>query len=156
MTVGPKRSWPWGCLFALVAILLLCVFSQLRWPVFDSLDDGRIRGTLRINRDKFKVGETVKASFTLENIADETQTLQRDDGVVQDMLLTAYHVERQWSGETGEGSHELRLEPGEGSTISWVIEDLEPGLYTISGNWWGGGPEEHTFYISFGYGPFNY
>ncbi len=156
MTAGPKKGAPWGCLSALGAILLLWVCSQIRWPVVETLDDGRIRGTLSINGDEFKEGETVKVTFTLENLADETQILQRDDGVVQDMFLTTYLVEREWSGETGEGSHELRLEPGERSSIEWVIEDLGTGFYTTSGNWWGGGPREQTFYITFGYGPFRY
>ena len=156
MTAGPKKGALWGCLIVLGAILLFWVCSQIRWPVVETLDDGRIRGTLSLNGDEFEEGETVKATFTLENIADETQILQRDDGVVQDMILTVYLVERQWSGETGEGSHGLRWEPGERSSITWVIEDLETGFYTMSGNWWSGGPGEQTFYITFGYGPYNY
>ena len=108
------------------------------------------------NRGIYKEGETVEVTFTINNISKEPLLLEREDELVQDLILSSYPVERHWSDETGEGVHELYLEPGESSTIEWQIKDLEMGFYTYMGFWWSAGVREVEVLVVTEYGPARY
>ena len=63
MTAGPKKGGPWGCLISLAAILLLGVFGQIRWPVVDSLDDGRTSRHPEHQRSRVQSGRNRQSYF---------------------------------------------------------------------------------------------
>lgn len=140
----------------IIALFLICACNPLRGPVVDERDDGKILGTLIVSRGKYNEGETVEVSFTIENISNGPVLLSRDDGLVQDLILSSYPVERHWSDETGEGFQELYLEPGESSTIEWEIEDLDDGVYGFIGYWWSTGIREVEVVVITEYGATRY
>lgn len=117
-------------------IFVLSACNPLRGPVVDEKDDGKILGTVVISRGKYKEGEAVEVTFTIENVSNELISLKRDDAPVQDLILSTSHIVRRCSDETGKGVRELKLGPGEKSTIEWEIKDLDIGLYTFVGTWW--------------------
>lgn len=140
----------------LIALFLICACNPLRGSVVDERDDGEIPGTLIVSRGKYNEGETVEVSFTIENISNEPVLLSRDDGLVQDLLLYSYPLERRWSDEVGEALLELKLDPGESSTIEWEIEDLEDGVYTLIGYWWSTDIREVNLVVITEYGATRY
>jgi hypothetical protein len=144
--------------FTLLIILIFLVngCSSRRFRTVEQFDDGKISATLEMNRSEFREGEQVQIRFILENTSAEVQVLSRSDAVVQDLFLYSYQLEKQWSIETDNGVHELRIEPGESSTVEWVIEDLETGGYTLIGSWWSRGVREQEIVIPFTYGPWRY
>lgn len=120
----------------IIALFLICACNPLRGPVVDERDDGEILGTLIVSRGRYKEGETVEVTFTIENISNEPILLSRDDSHIQDLIIFNFPAERRWSDEVGEALLELKLDPGESSTIEWEIEDLDDGVYTLIGYWW--------------------
>ena len=138
------------------ALILVGACNPMRGPVVEEVDDGEVQGTLGLNRGKFNQGEVVRITFSIKNISDAPLLLRRNDAAVEDLVLTAFQVERRWSTETGEGLQELALAPGESSSIEWILEDLETGFYTISGSWWSDDVRVIERYISFEYGPARY
>lgn len=140
----------------ILALFLICACNSLRGPVVAEKDDGQILAIVVANRGIYKEGETVEVTFTIKNISNEPLLLEREDALVQDLWLSSYPVERYWSDETGEGFHELYLEPGESSTIEWQIKDLEMGFYTYGGVWWSAGVREVEVYVFTEYGPARY
>ncbi len=146
-------------LVSMIAAVLVLVggCNPLRGPVIDERDDGVIRGTLSVSRGKYREGETVKVVFTIKNVSDQRVLLRREDAFVQDIMLFSYELEGKWSTESGRDLRELALAPGESSTIEWVIEDLEPGVYSLLGTWWSAadGRDMDTS-VGFDYGPARY
>jgi hypothetical protein len=138
-----------------VALIVVSSCNPLRGPVIETRDDGEILGTLTISRGQYRRGELVEVSFTIKNISDETVVLEREDGPVQDLLLSAVHGERSWVDETGkiEAFRSLRLGPGEESTIDWALNDLETDRYGLVGRWWSGNIREFIVVARTSYGP---
>jgi len=138
----------------IAALIAVSSCNPLRGPVVDIRDDGQIRGTLEISRGQYRVGEVVEVWFTIENISNEVVVLQREDGPVQDLVLSSWPVERSWMEETGqiEAFRSLRLEPGEQSTIEWKLADLEEKDYGFGGMWWSSNRREALVVVSATYG----
>lgn len=139
-----------------VAVLIaVSSCNPLRGPVVETRDDGEILGTLTISSGKYREGELVEVSFTIENISDETVVLEREDGPVQDLLLSRVPVSRSWIDETGkiEAFRSLRLAPGEESTIEWTLNDLERDRYGFVGRWWSRNIREVIVVALTSYGP---
>ena len=129
--------------------------NELRGPVTDERDDGKIHGTLVVSRGKFERGETVEVTFTIRNISEQQVTLSREDAAVLDLVLTSTPSERRWTDEVGPGLHELILESDETYTITWTLEDLDTNVHTIVGYWWDDF-REFKAVVSFEYGPARY
>lgn len=139
------------------AIVLLGACDLLRGPVIDERTDGQIVGTLTVSRGRYKEGEAVEVVFTIKNVSDLPVLLRREDAFVQDIMLFSYELEGQWSTQSGRDLRELTLAPGESSTIEWVIEDLDPGVYSLLGRWWSSADERETdTVVGFDYGPARY
>ena len=100
------------------------------------------------------MGEVVEVCFTIENISNEVVVLQREDGPVQDLLLSSWPVERSWIEETGQidAFRSLRLEPGEKSTINWRLSELEESDYGFGGMWWSSNRREAVVVAGAAYG----
>lgn len=144
--------------FALTAtIVLLGACDLLRGPVIDERNDGQIVGTLTVSRGRYKEGEAVEVVFTIKNVSDEPVLLRREEAFVQDIMLFSFQLERKWSTQSGRDLRELELAPGESSTIDWVLEDLEPGVYSLLGTWWSAADGRDTdTVVGFDYGPARY
>jgi hypothetical protein len=145
-------------LVSMIAAVLVLVggCDPLRGPVVDERDDGVIRGTLSVSRGKYREGETVKVVFTIKNMTDEPLVLRREDAFVQDIMLFSHVLERKWSTQSGRDLRELALAPGESSTIEWVIDDLDPGVYSLLGRWWSADRRDMDTVVGFDYGPARY
>jgi hypothetical protein len=140
----------------IIALFLICACSPLRGPVIDERDDGKILGTLIVSRGKYNVGEMVDVTFTIENISNDPVLLSRDDGLVQDIILSSTLTERRWSEEAGIGFTKLYLEPGETSILEWEIEDLDINIHTFVGFWWSSGIREVNVVVGTEYGSARY
>ena len=145
-------------LVSTIAAVLVLVggCNPLRGPVVDERDDGVIRGTLSVSRGKYREGETVKVVFTIKNITDEPLVLRREDAFVQDIMLFSHVLERKWSTQSGRDLRDLVLAPGESSTIEWVIDDLDPGVYSLLGRWRTADGRDMDTAVGFDYGPARY
>jgi len=145
-------------LVSTIAAVLVLVggCNPLRGPVVDERDDGVIRGTLSVSRGKYREGETVKVVFTIKNITDEPLVLRREDAFVQDIMLFSHVLERKWSTQSGRDLRDLVLAPGESSTIEWVIDDLDPGVYSLLGRCWTADGRDMDTAVGFDYGPARY
>jgi len=142
-------------LAAVTALLAAC--SLYRGPVTEVSTDGEILGALSVSRNSYREGETVRVFFVLENVSSQPVLLRREDAFVQDVMLVASGLERMWSAQAGRDLRELELAPGESSMIEWVIEDLEPGVYTVVGTWWSDAHGRDTdIVVGFDYGPARY
>jgi len=145
-------------LVSMIAAVLVLVggCDPLRGPVVDERDDGVIRGTLSVSRGRYREGETVEVVFTIKNMTDEPLVLRREDVFVQDIMLVSHVLERKWSTQSGRALQELTLAPGESSTIEWVINDLDPGVYSLVGRWWSADRRDMDTVVGFDYGPARY
>ncbi len=138
------------------ALIFFCACNELRGPVIDERDDVDILGTLIANHGKYNLGETVELTFTIKNISAETVILSREGAYVQDLIMASASPERRWSDDVDEGLAELKLEPGESSTIEWEIEGLSVGVHTFVGYWWSSGIREVDVVVVIEYGAARY
>jgi len=148
------RISPVSILAAVLVLVGSC--NPLRGPVLDERDDGDIRGTLSVSRGKYREGEPVEVVFTIKNMTDEPLVLRREDALVQDIMLFSHELEGRWSTQSGRSLQELALAPGESSRIEWVIEGLDPGVYSLVGTWWSSNKRDMDTVVGFEYGPARY
>lgn len=102
--------------------------------------------TLSIDRTEYEVGESIKMTLTVENVADESVELTFNDGQIYDFAVTGLpegiEVWR-WSIDKAftQAVWYLTLAPGEEASYSeiWDQKDnafaqVKPGLYRIEGD----------------------
>ena len=119
------------CLFLTSVLIFACSLFSIelegcrREQIGEQLSDSRLKGVLSTDRDCYREGEAVNISFTLENIAAESVSLQNSEGpVIQLVFLEFNGTERyEWPDTVvaDQSLSHIDIQPGDSYRVQWTV-----------------------------------